>query len=246
MDPVLIATVVIAFVAAGCVKGVIGLGLPLTAIAILTTTIGLREAIPLIVVPVLVTNAWQASRGGALMLHFRRFWSMNLLLCAGTWGGTVLLFMIDPSISLLVLGAVIIVYVLVNLFAVSARVRAGHEVWLSPAVGLFSGVLTGVTGSVGVPVAVYFQALGLEKEAFLQAISLTFLLAALTWIPALASQSAYDLETALASSAALAPAFAGMWIGGRIRGRLSEDRFRIGVMIFLLIVGANLIRKAVF
>ena len=96
MDTVFIATAIVAFLAAGCVKGVIGLGLPLTSIAILTTTIGLREAIPLIVIPVLITNIWQASHGGALGSHFRRFWSMNLLLCAGTCAGTVLLFRIDP------------------------------------------------------------------------------------------------------------------------------------------------------
>jgi len=246
LDAVFIATAIVAFLVAGCVKGVIGLGLPLTSIAILTTTIGLREAIPIIVIPVLVTNIWQASRGGALMRHFRRFWSMNLLLCAGTWAGTVMLFMIDPNILLLLLGVVIIAWVLINLFAVRATVPDGAEWWMSPSVGAFSGVLTGLTGSVGAPVAIYLQALDLEKEAFLQAISLSFLLAALTWIPALAEQSAYDFEIALYSTAALAPAFAGMWIGQRIRSRLSEEHFRRGVFVFLLIVGANLIRKAVF
>ena len=246
MDPVFIATAIVAFLVAGCVKGVIGLGLPLTSIAIMTTTIGLREAIPLIVIPVLVTNIWQAAQGGALGEHFRRFWAMNLLLCAGTWGGTVLLFMIDPNILLMLLGAVIIAWVLINLFSVRATVPEGAEWWVSPSVGLVSGVLTGLTGSVGAPVAIYLQALNLDKEAFLQAISLSFLLAAATWLPALAQQSAYDMETALISSTALVPAFAGMWIGQRIRLRLSEEHFRRGVFIFLLIVAANLIRKAVF
>ena len=77
-----------------------------------------------IVTPVLVTNAWQATRGGALGHHFRRFWSLNLLSCAGVWGGTVLLFMIDPRVLSIVLGGVIIAYVLVNLFAVRLSVPA--------------------------------------------------------------------------------------------------------------------------
>ena len=53
-------------VAAGCVKGVIGLGLPLTSIAILGTVMDLRQAIPYIVVPILVTNAFQAMQGSML------------------------------------------------------------------------------------------------------------------------------------------------------------------------------------
>lgn len=245
MEPVFLATAFVAFLAAGCVKGVIGMGLPLTAIAVLTMTIGLREAVPLIVIPVLVTNAWQATRGGALGHHFRRFWSLNLLSCAGVWGGTVLLFMIDPRVLSIVLGGVIIAYVLVNLFAVRLSVPAGGEALLSPVVGLFSGALAGLTGSVGAPVAIYYQALGLDREAFLQAISLSFFLAAVVWLPALAGQSAYNLDTVIVSTAALVPALAGMWIGQRIRNRLSEERFRLWVFVFLLILAVNLIRKAV-
>ena len=55
-------------IAAGCVKGVIGLGLPLTSIAILGTVMDLRQAIPYIVVPILVTNAFQAMQSGMLLI----------------------------------------------------------------------------------------------------------------------------------------------------------------------------------
>ena len=83
MDPTLIATAAVAFTAAGMVKGVIGLGLPLTAVAVLTITMGLREAVPLIIVPVLITNAWQMTRGGLLLSAFKRFWTMIVLLGVG-------------------------------------------------------------------------------------------------------------------------------------------------------------------
>ena len=108
LDPTLFAAVFIAMIAAGCVKGVLGLGLPLTSIAILGTVMDLRQAIPIIVVPVLVTNAFQAMQGGMLAAQFRRFWSLNLALCAGTWGGTVLLFIIDPAALVITLGAVVV------------------------------------------------------------------------------------------------------------------------------------------
>ncbi len=245
MDPTLFAFVFIAMVAAGCVKGVIGLGLPLTSIAILGTVMDLRQAIPLIVVPVLVTNAFQAMQGGVLAQQLRRFWSLNLMLCAGTWGGTVLLFIVDPAVLLIALGAVVVGYALINLFAVRVRVPADSEPWMSPVVGVFSGILTGATGSVGAPIAIYMQALGLEKAAFLQAVSLSFFITAVVWIVALIGHSAFDRATTVVALFAVIPAFVGMWTGQVLRERLSEAKFRHWVFVFLAIVGANLIVKGI-
>ena len=245
MEPTLFAVVFIAMIAAGCVKGVIGLGLPLTSIAIMGTVMDLRQAIPLIVVPILVTNIYQAMQGGQLAAQFRRFWSMNLLLCAGTWGGTVLLFIIDPAALVITLGCVVVGYALINLFSVTIRVPAKNEGWMSPVVGLISGILTGTTGSVGAPIAIYMQALGLEKAAFLQAVSLSFFITAVVWIAALIDQSAFNLQTTVVSLFAVIPAFVGMWTGQVLRDRLPEDKFRHWIFVFLIVVGANLIRKGI-
>jgi uncharacterized membrane protein YfcA len=156
-----------------------------------------------------------------------------------------MLFRLDPSILTLVLGIVIVCYAAINMFSVTLRVGYEAEFWLSAPVGAFSGILTGLTGSVGAPVAIYFQALGLDKEEFLQAISLSFFLAALVWIPSLANESAFGFDIVLMSILALIPAFAGMWIGRRLRNYLSEVYFRRGVFLFLIVVGLNLIRRAV-
>jgi uncharacterized membrane protein YfcA len=245
LEPTLFAVVFIAMIAAGCVKGVIGLGLPLTSIAIMGTVMDLRQAIPLIVVPILVTNIYQAMQGGQLAAQFRRFWSMNLLLCAGTWGGTVLLFIIDPAALVITLGCVVVGYALINLFSVTIRVPAKNEGWMSPVIGLISGILTGTTGSVGAPIAIYMQALGLEKAAFLQAVSLSFFITAVVWIAALIDQSAFNLQTTVVSLFAVIPAFVGMWTGQVLRDRLPEDKFRHWIFVFLIVVGANLIRKGI-
>jgi len=245
LDPTLILTATIAFVFAGSVKGVIGLGLPLTALSILTTVIGIREAMPLIIVPVMITNLWQVLQGGALAILFRRFWSLNLTLAAGVWAGTVLLFIIDQGVVAAVLGVVVILYSLINIFAIRIRLPARREAALSPAVGIFSGVLTGMTGSIGVPIAIYFQALALDRESFLQAISLSFFLTSFFWAGALIDEGALNPRSAMLSAAVLVPALAGMYFGQRIRRHLSQVVFSKGVFVFLIIVGANLIRKAV-
>ncbi len=244
-DPFPIVIAAAAFLVAGCVKGVVGLGLPLTALAILTNVVGIREAIPLIVVPVMVTNLWQVLQGSALRALLGRFRTLNLALAVGVWAGTVLLFEIDQRLVGAALGALVIAYSLFNLFAIRIRVPARHEPVLSPGVGLCAGLLTGLTGSVGMPIAIYFQAIGLDRETFVQAVSASFLLTSFFWAAALIDQGALDRDAALVGAAALAPSLAGMWAGQRIRHLLSPTLFSRGVFLFLIVVGANLVRKAV-
>ncbi len=57
--PETLAVVATAFLLAGFVKGVVGLGLPTVALALLTATLGLREAVALMLVPSFATNLWQ-------------------------------------------------------------------------------------------------------------------------------------------------------------------------------------------
>ena len=55
--------ILLAFLIAGTVKGVVGLGLPAIAIALLTIVLAPPEAAALIVVPSILTNLWQAWAG---------------------------------------------------------------------------------------------------------------------------------------------------------------------------------------
>lgn len=244
MDPLILGTAAIAFLVAGLVKGAIGLGLPTTSVAILSTVVDLRVAVPLIVVPAVVTNLWQAARGGMLPALLKRYWLMNSAVVVGTWLGAVLLFILNPSVLLTVLGVFVCVYALFNLFAVSFTLPARSERPLSPIVGLTSGLLTGTTGSVGMPVAIFLDALGVEKDRYVRAIALSFMISATILGVALIEQGGMSRTQALISSISLVPAFLGMYIGSRLRNRLSQDRFRACVMIFLLIIGVNLLRKA--
>ncbi len=57
-DVLTILAIVGAFLIAGTVKGVIGLGLPTVSIALLTVATGLPQAMALLLVPSFLTNLW--------------------------------------------------------------------------------------------------------------------------------------------------------------------------------------------
>lgn len=242
----LIIIVMIALFVAGGVKGVIGLGLPLTAISIIGAVVDLRTAIAYIAIPVVATNLYQAFDGGRTAEMLRKYWVINLCSVAGTVVGTQILFIVDPRILITLLGGVVIFYVAINASRFRIRISDRAAPWAAPPLGILSGLLTGTTGSVGIPIALYLQARDVDKESFLRAIALTFLISSSVLVLALLEKGAINRESAIISAVSLVPAFAGMAVGQRLRGRLSEDRFRVFVFMFLLIAAVNLIRKGVF
>ena len=80
-----------AFLLAGFVKGVIGLGLPTVSIGLLGLLMTPAQAAAILVVPSLVTNVWQAAVGGSLLALARRLWPLLAGTCIGTVIGVALL-----------------------------------------------------------------------------------------------------------------------------------------------------------
>jgi uncharacterized membrane protein YfcA len=126
-------------------------------------------------------------------------------------------------------------------------IPAHREPVLTPIVGLGAGLLTGTTGSLLMPLMVYLQALGLEKDRFVQAAGLSLLIGTVAWAASLTQQGAFDdYQVILLSSAALIPTLLGMIFGQWIRDRLSQTLFRKIVYGSQMILGFNLIYQNLF
>ena len=122
-----VATVVIAFLVASGVKGALGMGLPTISVAIMDKAVGLREAIPVLMIPSFLTNLWQGTWPGPVMPLFKRLGMMNLAACIGIWLGTIFLIRIDTVIINSLFGSVVILYALLNLTRVEFTLEPGRE-----------------------------------------------------------------------------------------------------------------------
>ena len=90
----LIIYVVVVYILAGFVKGVVGVGLPTISLAMLATVLGLKEAMLILLAPSLITNIVQALAGGSQLYELtKRFWTFLLSLFLLTWFSTGLLVM---------------------------------------------------------------------------------------------------------------------------------------------------------
>lgn len=225
--------VMAAFLLAGTVKGVIGLGLPTVAMGLLGMVMLPAQAAALLIIPSTVTNVWQLITGGHLIPLLKRLWPMLLMIASGTVLGSMVIG-IGPLMTR-ALGAALSLYALSGLFLPTLRIAPRHEAWLGPACGFVTGVITSATGVFVIPAVPYLQALGLERDALVQALGLSFTVSTLALAGGLFWNGALGGGELGASVLALIPALLGMWFGQWLRQRISAKVFK---RVFFIGMGA--------
>lgn len=241
----LTATIAITFLLAGLVKGVTGMGLPTLAMGLLGTIMPPVAAASLLIVPSFVTNVWQLFAGPSFASILRRLWLMMTGIVIGTMAGSRLLASDNVKWTTAGLGAALIVYAAYTLLARQLTVPASAERFMSPAVGFITGIVTGGTGVFVVPAVPYIQALGLSRDDLIQALGLSFTVSTIALAVGLASHGAFQVEHIVTSSLAVAPALLGMWLGQILRQKISPETFRRWFLIFLILLGLELLLRPV-
>ena len=235
------ALLLVVFLLAGVVKGVTGMGLPTVAMGLLGGVLSPVAAAAMLFIPTFITNIWQLLAGPSLGRSLRRFWPMMLAVVVTTVFAAALLVRVDPVWSRVALGAALIVYAAYALLAPVLRVPARLERWLSPLVGAVSGVMTGATGVFVMPAVPYLQSLGMDREELVQVLGLSFTVSTIALTTGLLLHGAFGLPQLGLSTLAVLPALAGMWLGQRIRQRISAKAFRACFLGFLLVLGLELV-----
>lgn len=237
------------FVLAGLVKGVVGLGLPTVAMGLLALGMPAAQAAALLVVPSLVTNVWQMRPWVVLGPLLRRLGGMQAGVVVGTLGGAALFGAPAGPVGALLLGLALVAYAAWGLAGRTLRIAPRHEGWAGPAVGAATGLVTALTGVFVVPAVPYLQALGLQRDALVQAMGLSFTtstlaLAAGLWLAGTGGAGGGGAFPALGSVLMLAPALAGMALGQALRGRLPVPVFRRCFFVGLGLLGASMAARA--
>ena len=233
--------VIVTFLLAGTVKGVIGLGLPTVAMGMLGLAIAPAQAAALLIIPSIVTNAWQLTAGGQLRGLLKRLWPMQLGIFIGTASGMLWLSIDGGSWVVRALGAALLLYALSGLFLPTLRVAPQREPWLGPVCGLITGVITSATGVFVIPAVPYLQALGLSKNQLVQALGLSFSVSTLALAAGLYWRGNLAGAELNASLLALLPAMLGMWLGQWLRQRISALLFKRVFFIGMALLGTHLV-----
>jgi uncharacterized protein len=242
----LLILIAAAFLLAGFIKGVIGLGLPTVAMGLLAVTMQPSHALAIVIVPAIVTNIWQTFVGPYLRDIIRRLWPLMVGTVVGIWLNAGMLTGPYARYGTIVLGALLVIYAIIGLSKFSFKVARRDEKWIGAIVGLLTGVVSAATGVQVIPSMPFMQAIGMEKDELVQALGVFFTVATLALAFNLTSAGLLSASTALPGAVAMACAFAGMFIGQAVRSRLQPEAFRRWFLIAMIFLGIYLAGSSVY
>src|SRR3954467_6959612 len=218
-EPLLIL-IAAAFLFAGFVKGVIGLGLPTVAMGLLAVTMPPASALAIVIVPAIVTNIWQTFVGPYLSDIIRRLWPLMIGTVIGIWLNSGMLTGPYARYATVVLGVLLVIYAIIGLNKFAFNVARRDEGWIGAIVGVVTGMISATTGVQVIPSMPFMQAIGMEKDELVQALGVFFTTATLALALNLTQAGLVNASTALPGAVAMAAAFAGMFTGQALRTRL--------------------------
>lgn len=239
-----LAIIIATFALAGLVKGVVGLGLPTISLALLTVAFDLTSAMALLLIPSFVTNLWQALAGNATFALVKRIGPFLMAASLTIFLGAQALAHFSTDVLSLLLGILITLYAVTCLIGFRLTFKPHQMTSSGLFLGSINGVLTGMTGSFVFPGVLYLQAINLSRDDLIQAMGMLFTVSTLALSLALQQNNLLTVEHGILSLVGLLPALAGMFLGQRIRQRLSEARFRRVFFCTLLLLGLYIMFQA--
>src|SRR3954464_12379810 len=170
-DSVLIL-IAFALLAAGFVKGALGLGLPTVAMGLLAVSMppaqGITivivppaQAITIVIVPAIVTNIWQTFGGPYLRDILRRLWPLLIGTAGGIWLNGGALTGPYARYTAIVLGLLLAINAVIGLSKFSFTVAPKNEKWVGGIVGVITGMISAASGVQVIPSVPYLQAIGM-------------------------------------------------------------------------------------
>lgn len=244
MTSIEIVLVVIAVFGGALVKSVTGMGFPLVAIPVMTLFLPTPTAVAVIAIPNAIQN-W------ILIVQHRSAWpetrQLRVFCSAGIVGavlgaialGTIPEVFVRGALTAMLVAYLTTVAVTPHLQVPDERIRR----WSIP-VGFAAGVFQGGIGISGPVVGTWHHGLRLSQQGFVISVATVFGLTGSTQAIVLGARGELDgrLLGALGLTAVM---LATLPLGGRLRKRLSVDRFRTVVLILLSLSCASLIADLV-
>lgn len=229
-----LAIVLVAVVIGAIAKAVTGMGLPLIAIPIASLFVDVDDAIVVIALPNVLTNAFLAGRERSSYPETRDLPTLAIAGVSGAIAGA-LLFVNIPETPLVVAVIVAIVGYVVLFFAhPEFRVGPERSKRFAPVVGGVAGVFQGAVGISGPIVGSWIHSYRLPRGAHILSVTSLFFLTGLAQFMVLLGSGELSGRV-VATLVACIPVFAAIPIGTRLRNSVSVRGFDLAIVGMLCV-----------
>ena len=231
MTPESLVIIFVALSIGAFAKGMTGLGLPPTSIAILAVFFGVEHAIVVTTIPVAFSNIQIVWIARERFRDMPQIWPPLLAGALGVGLGTWVLATLDEHTLTIILTVWIAFYLLTVLFNLKIEPEGKAARVFSPVIAGGAGICQGAMGMSGPFIATWAHAMGFVKETYVFATSLLFMSISVTHVLGVGVAGLYDQERIVQGLLAILPVMIFIPLGMRLTRRISPRIFS------LLIVG---------
>ena len=242
---ILIALATCLFVA-GLLKGVIGVGMPIVALPLVSMFIDVPASVMLLSMPLVLSNIPQALEGGACRDCLYRLMPVFAGMIPGIFVGVRMLLTIEAAVAKMIAGVVVIAIAALTLFAPKLEIKGRSQTPLGALSGFLGGILGGLAAMPGPLVFTYLLAKGLRGRSFTKEASMFLVISAALLAAILTASKHFDPSDVAISSLAVVPVVAGMVFGQKLRDVIPAETFKKFVLVVVLVSGMELLRKSFF
>src|SRR5229473_1529384 len=221
----IIAAVVCSLIVAGLLKGIIGVGMPVVALPLLSLFIDIKSAVMLLSMPLM---------------------PVILGMIPGLFLGVRVLLALDANVAEIIAGLVVMGVGGVTLLAPKLQLQSRLVLPTGITFGFFGGILGAIAAMPGPLVFIFLLAKGLRGKAFTKEASLYLVVSAGLLAILLTASRQFNWLDVSVSTAAMLPVVLGMYVGQHMRDKIAPQTFKKLVLIAVIAAGAELLRHGFF
>ena len=233
----ILAYIFIVYILCGVIKGSIGFGMPTVSISMLSFVIDIKIIIALILIPTLIVNMYQLSRGGNFIKILNETKFFLIFSTVFIFPGAYLLKILDSSLIIFFIALILISNSILYLLKINIKLPHHDKTTTQILVGSVNGVIIGMTSIYTMPLVFLLQSLNYNKNTTIQFLGIAFFLYPLGQLISFANFELLSKEIIINSIVILIPIFIGLIIGQKIRQKISEALFQKFFYIMLLFMG---------
>lgn len=237
----------IIFFAGAFIQSVVGFGFNVLGVPTLTILTNSQTAVTVVSIPSFlncILLVWRIGQSESRVdLNFRRIAPLLATAAVGTLAGATLLKSLDPSLVLICLGVLLLLFVATAKLRQNWRPNPRHATRLAVIVGFVTGILNGLAGVSGPTLAPYLYSLRLDKHQFVYYLNMLFLFLGTFQFISFGVLGFFTWERIGFGLSLIPVSLAGLALGSWARGRVSQVFFNRLVLVVLVITALDLLRR---
>ena len=233
------------YLIAGVIKGLLGLGLPTTAITLMSFFLSPLQALAMNILPMFAANIWQFWRADQKAVLVKRYAPFAITLTVTIFIGSFFTASLPMSYLQFIISLAVIIFALFNLFQKPIALSEEKDFFWQIILGAFAGLLGALTSMWAVPLVIYLLARNLAPKAFVDASGYLLLVGCLPLAIGYTSTGIVTAEIILPSLSGAIAALFGFRIGEYLRGFVNAVLFRRVLLWFFFLMGLRMASLAV-